>query len=69
MFARAATFVRDPSAAGAAGATVTRRELRENPILRDKFNRTSEQVRNDVLLVEAFSTRVQPTDRIEAVSS
>ena len=36
-------------------------------ILRDKFKRTPEELRNDLLSIEAVSTRVSPTERIDAV--
>ncbi len=36
-------------------------------ILRDKFHRTPEQLRNDIMALEATTTHVKPTERIEAV--
>ena len=36
-------------------------------ILRDKFHRTPEQLRSDVLAIEALTMRVQPVEKIDAV--
>lgn len=38
-------------------------------ILRDKFKRTPEQLRNDLLSIEAITTSVAPTERLEVVQS
>jgi putative PIN family toxin of toxin-antitoxin system len=38
-------------------------------VLRDKFHRTPEQLQADVLALDALTTRVQPTERIAAVTS
>ena len=36
-------------------------------ILRDKFKRSPEELRNDLLSLEAITTWVQPTEKIDAV--
>ena len=38
-------------------------------VLRDKFHRTPEELRNDVLALEALTTRVQPAETVTVVEA